>query len=128
VERLLCTASVQTVVEDDRGNVVQLGERSRLAPAWMERQVRYRDRGCMFPGCGARRFTEAHHIRWWRDGGRTTLENLALICSFHHRLVHEHGWHLERRRDGDLLWRRPNGTRLGAGAVARAPDETERIA
>jgi hypothetical protein len=128
VERLLCTASVQTVVEDDRGNVVQLGERSRLAPAWMERQVRYRDRGCTFPGCGTRRFTEAHHIRWWRDGGRTTLENLALICSFHHRLVHEHGWRLERLPDGDLLWRRPNGTGIGAGPVARAPDQTERIA
>jgi hypothetical protein len=108
--------------------VVHLGERSRLAPAWMERQVRYRDGGCVFPGCGAPRFAEAHHIKWWRDGGRTTLENLALICSFHHRLVHEHGWHVERRPAGDLLWRRPNGTGVEAGPAARAPAETERIA
>ena len=62
----------------------------------MIRQVRYRDRECRFPGCGSRRFTEAHHIVWWRDGGRTDLDNLLLICSFHHRLVHEHGWSLRR--------------------------------
>jgi hypothetical protein len=128
VERLLCTASVQTVVEDDRGNVVRLSERSRLAPAWMERQVRYRDRGCTFPGCGARRFTEAHHIRWWRDGGRTTLENLALICSFHHRLVHEHGWRVERLRTGELSWRRPDAMRWTGGHRARAPVDVVRTA
>ena len=68
----------------------------------MQRQVRYRDRECRFPGCGARRFTEAHHITFWRDGGQTTLENLVLICGFHHRLVHEHGWHIERAPGGSI--------------------------
>jgi predicted restriction endonuclease len=47
----------------------------------MVRQIRYRDRGCRFPGCGTAAFTQAHHIRWWRHGGRTDLDNLLLICS-----------------------------------------------
>lgn len=128
VERLLCDASVQTVVEDERGDVVRLGERSRLAPAWMERQVRYRDGGCTFPGCGTRRFTQVHHVRWWHDGGRTTIPNLALICSFHHRLVHERGWRVERLEDGDLAWRRPDGRRWASGPPPRAPVELERTA
>jgi hypothetical protein len=81
----------------------------------MIRQVRYRDRECRFPGCGARRFTEAHHIVWWRHGGRTDLDNLVLICSFHHRLVHEHGWSVGREPDGGVTWRRPNGARYLAG-------------
>jgi hypothetical protein len=63
---------------------------------------------------GARRFTEAHHLRWWRQGG-TDLVNLALVCSFHHRLVHEHGWSVRREATGDLLWRRPDGTRYESG-------------
>jgi Domain of unknown function (DUF222)/HNH endonuclease len=115
VRRLLCNARVQTVGEDRHGNVLGIGRLSRQSPAWMVRQVRHRDRECRFPGCGARRFTEAHHIRWWRHGGRTDLDNLALICSFHHRLVHEHGWSVKREATGDLLWRRPDGTRYESG-------------
>jgi Domain of unknown function (DUF222)/HNH endonuclease len=115
VRRLLCNARVQTVVEDSEGNVLGIGRLSRQAPVWMLRQVRHRDRECRFPGCGARRYTEAHHLRWWRHGGRTDLSNLALICSFHHRLVHEHGWSVKRQAAGDLLWRRPDGTRYESG-------------
>ncbi len=68
VRRLLCNARAQTVVEDRAGNLIGLGRMSREPAAWMVRQVRYRDRGCRFPGCGTRAFTEAHHIRWWRHG------------------------------------------------------------
>lgn len=115
VRRLLCNGRVQTVVEDGDGRVLGLGRMSRDPAPWMIRQVRYRDRECRFPGCGAKRFTEAHHIVWWRHGGRTDLDNLLLICSFHHRLVHEYGWSVERERDGGLMWRRPNGARYQPG-------------
>jgi hypothetical protein len=92
----------------------------------MLRQLRYRDRECSFPGCGARRFTHAHHVVWWERGGRTDLENLVLVCGFHHRLVHELGWAVRREPDGVARWFRPNGTRYVAGPAppARAgPDE-----
>src|SRR2546427_7456449 len=75
VERLLCNARVQTVVQSEAGDVVGLGRITREPSAWMLRQIRYRDRECRFPGCGARRFTQAHHIVWWRDGGCTDLDN-----------------------------------------------------
>lgn len=113
--RLACNARVQTVVEDAAGEVVALGRLTREPPAWMVRQVRHRDRECRFPGCGTRAFTEAHHIVWWRDGGRTDLDNLVLICSFHHRLVHEHGWSLRREPGGGLGWFRPGGVPYRAG-------------
>jgi hypothetical protein len=127
--RLGCSARVQTVLEDDRGEVVALGRMQREPPAWMLRQVRHRDRGCVFPGCGTRAFTEAHHVRWWRHGGRTELGNLALICSFHHRLVHEHGWGLTRDPVGEVGWFRPDGTRYRAGpspGVEARPEPDER--
>ena len=103
------------MLEDRAGNALGLGRMSREPPAWMIRQVRYRDRECRFPGCGARRFTEAHHVLWWRHGRPTDLENLLLICSFHHRLVHEHGWSVRGDPDGTLRWIRPDGTRYRAG-------------
>jgi hypothetical protein len=119
VRRLLCNARVQTVLEDRAGNVLGLGRTSREPSAWMLRQIRYRDRECRFPGCGARRFTQAHHVRWWRHGGRTDLANLLLICSFHHRLVHERGWSVKRDPDGTVRWFLPGGARYGAGPSAR---------
>jgi hypothetical protein len=81
----------------------------------MVRQVRYRDRGCRFPGCGRKAFTEAHHVRWWRFGGKSELENLIVLCSFHHELVHELGWSLERRPDGQVHWFDPEGARYRVG-------------
>jgi hypothetical protein len=122
VRRMLCNARVQTVIEDETGLVVGLGRMSRQPPAWMIRQVRYRDGECRFPGCSARRFTEAHHIIWWRHGGRTELENLLLMCSFHHKLVHEFGWSVKRHPDGEVRWVRPDGTRYRAGPL---PLETQ---
>ena len=90
-ERLVCDARAQVVVEDHAGEPIGLGRLSRTPPPWILRQLRYRDRGCRFPGCGTTAFVQAHHVAWWSQGGSTDLHNLLLTCSFHHRLVHEHG-------------------------------------
>ncbi len=103
------------VVEQPDGSVAGVGRMSREPTAWMMRQLRHRDGGCQFPGCDARRFTQAHHIEWWSRGGATDLDNLTLICTFHHKLVHEYGWSIERTDDGDLVWHRPGGARYRAG-------------
>lgn len=122
VLRLLCDARIQVVVEDDRGEALRLGRLSREPSPSMLRQLRYRDHECRFPGCGSRRFTQAHHVRWWRHGGRTDLDNLVLTCTFHHKLVHEHGWSLRRETDGTVNWFKPDGTRHRAGP-APPPEE-----
>ena len=95
-----------------------VGRSTRVPPAWMLRQLRYRDWSCTFPGCEARRFTQAHHIVWWSHGGRTDLDNLVLVCLFHHRLVHEHGWSLRRDPQGTVQWFHPDGARYRAGPGA----------
>ncbi len=115
VRRLACDGRVQTVLEDPRGQPVRLGRMTREPPAWMLRQLKYRDRECAFPGCGARRFTQAHHIVWWKRGGPTDLENLVLVCTFHHRLVHEYRWKIKRDPDGEIQWFLPDGTRYRTG-------------
>jgi hypothetical protein len=115
VRRLACNARVQMIYEDEGGTPVRVGRMQREPSAWAVRQIRYRDRECRFPGCGARRFTQAHHIVWWDSGGTTDLENLVLLCSFHHRLVHEHGWSISRTADGTIRWHHPDGTRYRSG-------------
>ncbi len=115
IERLLCAARVETVREDADGRVIGMGRITRVPPPWLLRQVRYRDGGCRFPGCGTKAFTQAHHIVFWRDGGATDLDNLATVCSWHHKLVHEYGWWIKGSAEGDLRWYRPDGTRYVAG-------------
>ncbi|HXF37629.1 MAG TPA: DUF222 domain-containing protein [Actinomycetota bacterium] len=122
--RLACHARIQVVEEDAEGNVVSVGSLRREPPAWMVRLIRQRDKGCTFPGCGSRAFTVVHHIKWWSRGGRTTLANSTLQCVFHHKLLHELGWRVERTADGALHWSRPDGSpypRGPAGAPERRP-------
>lgn len=57
---------------------------------------------CRFPGCTRRRRLHAHHVRSWRDGGRTDLDNLVLVCARHHTLVHQHGFVLTLQPDRRL--------------------------
>jgi Domain of unknown function (DUF222)/HNH endonuclease len=115
LERLLCAARVETVHEASDGRVIGMGRITRVPPPWLLRQVRYRDGGCRFPGCGTKAFTQAHHIVFWREGGATDLDNLVTLCSWHHKLVHEYGWWIKGSAQGDLRWYRTDGTPYAAG-------------
>jgi len=92
--RLACDASVVPIGHAPDGSVLGVGRKTRTVPPAIRRALEARDRGCRFPGCGLR-FTDAHHVRHWADGGETKLGNLLLLCSHHHRLVHEEGWRVE---------------------------------
>jgi hypothetical protein len=115
LQRLACDARIQVVAESEAGDAIALGRTKREPSASMMRQLRHRDRGCRFPGCGSTAFANAHHIVWWSRGGATDLSNLLLICGFHHRLVHEHGWTVKRAHDGRLRWFRADGSRYRGG-------------
>ncbi|HEV7730950.1 MAG TPA: DUF222 domain-containing protein [Candidatus Binatia bacterium] len=89
-ERLSCDAAVVEVVEDSRGNVLDVGRRRRSIPTLLRRALRLRDRSCRFPGCTNRR-VDGHHVVPWARGGTTSLDNLCSLCRRHHTYVHEYG-------------------------------------
>jgi hypothetical protein len=44
----------------------------------------------------------AHHVaEWVADHGTTDLDNLVLLCSRHHHVVHEAGWTITPAPDFD---------------------------
>jgi hypothetical protein len=88
--RLACDVAAVHVNRHADGSVLDVGRRTRTVPPALRRALEVRDRGCRFPGCGLR-FTDAHHLVHWADGGATSLENTLLLCRRHHRLVHEEG-------------------------------------
>ena len=106
--RLACDAGKVVMKHDSEGNILDVGRRTRTIPTPIRRALTVRDKGCQFPGCGLK-FCEAHHLKHWADGGRTSLENLVLLCRHHHRAVHEEGCRIEHTADGELRFFRPQG-------------------
>jgi Domain of unknown function (DUF222)/HNH endonuclease len=107
-ERLACDASIVEIVERN-GELLSVGRKTRTIPPSIRRALQARDRRCRFPGCDNRRFLHAHHIRHWAQGGETKLANLVLLCSRHHRFVHEAGYSVVSLADGELEFHDPWG-------------------
>ncbi|MEX2526008.1 MAG: HNH endonuclease signature motif containing protein [Gemmatimonadota bacterium] len=98
-----------------------MGRRTRTISPALRRALDIRDRGCRFPGCGLR-FTDAHHVRHWADGGETSLGNCVLLCRHHHRLVHGGGWRLEWWGRGRPVFYDPRGGMHFDGRFAQVRD------
>jgi hypothetical protein len=106
--RIACDSGVVAIGLRD-GRPLTVGRKTRSIPPALRRALHTRDGCCQFPGCGERRFVDAHHINHWARGGETKLSNLLLLCRRHHRLVHEGGFQVEHRHDGTTTFRRPDG-------------------
>ena len=117
-QRIACDAAIVAMARRG-GRTVDVGRKTRAIPPALRRALAARDRGCRFPGCECRR-VDAHHIEHWARGGATSLANLVQLCRRHHRLLHEGGYRVERRRGGTLVFRRPDGRRIPACPAAPA--------
>jgi hypothetical protein len=106
--RLACDASLVRITQAANGEVLDVGRKSRTVSSPLRRALEVRDRGCRFPHCGSR-FTDAHHVKHWADGGETSLENCLLLCGHHHRLVHEEGWRIDWWGVGRAVFTSPRG-------------------
>jgi hypothetical protein len=88
-----CDATVSRILMDGPSMVLDVGRATRTIPPALRRAVVARDRTCAAPGC--RRPPEhcdVHHVRFWEQGGDTSLENTVLVCRRHHRMIHQQGF------------------------------------
>jgi hypothetical protein len=99
VRRLACDSAITRIT--GLGELEhEITHSSRTVPAATRRALVARDHHCVFPGCDRpAAWCDAHHLKFWADGGLTKLENLCLLCEAHHRKLHEEGWQLERKDD-----------------------------
>lgn len=95
VRRLACDADLIPAVLGSRGEVLDVGRAQRLVTTAMFTALVLRDRHCAFPGCRRPPVAcDAHHLRYWAEGGPTSLANLVLLCRAHHTLIHSSGWRI----------------------------------
>ncbi|MDZ7917285.1 MAG: DUF222 domain-containing protein [Rhodococcus sp. (in: high G+C Gram-positive bacteria)] len=91
--QLACDCVLTAIVMDEHGSPINLARTARTVTAKQRKALIARDHTCAFPGCGKpASWTEAHHIWHWADGGPTDMNNLVLLCGFHHRLMHHSDW------------------------------------
>ena len=106
--RLATEAEIATVVTDGTGRPLHLGRTRRLATASQTYALIARDGGCSFPGCTVPpEWCERHHVIPWTNGGRTDIDNLTLLCGYHHGHFVQAGWSVALDAHGLPVWRTP---------------------
>jgi hypothetical protein len=84
---------IMPVLFDPSGGILDYGPTRRLAPPGMRLALYARDQGCTFPECDRPpQWSEAHHCWEWAAGGPTSIDNLTLVCGYHHRSFAQAGW------------------------------------
>ncbi len=116
---LTCDATGEVWFERD-GQVIGSGRATRTINRRLRRALEHRHPTCAVPGCGATRGLHAHHLRHWEDGGATELDNLVLLCPYHHRLHHRGGITITGPADR-LTVTDSEGRELSSASLARAP-------
>ncbi len=89
LERIACDGNISRAIMFGKSEVLDLGRTTRIASPAQFRALIARDRHCRAPGCTEPpRRGQAHHKWWWTRGGPTDLDNLELLCWYHHRQRH----------------------------------------
>ena len=98
----------------------QLNHPDSANELYLAREVTYHydDHGCLvmkarMPAETSKRIAcDGHHIKHWSDGGETSLDNLVLLCLYHHHLVHEGGFDCTSSKDGEIYFENRRHKRL----------------
>jgi hypothetical protein len=102
-----CDAHILPVVMDGDSKPLDVAVPSYSTPPHMRRALVLRDKGCAFPACDRpASVCDSHHIiSYWRHNGPTVVQNLVLLCTGHHRLIHGSDW--EVKLVNDVAWFTP---------------------
>jgi hypothetical protein len=122
VDSYLCDCKIHGILRAASGAPDSFGRATRSVPQNLFAQVAARDGGCRMPGCNRKvRHCDAHHIRYWRHGGGTDYDNLALFCSRHHHQIHRQHWEVKLLPDGEIRVTLPDGTERSSQPRGRPP-------
>lgn len=84
-------AEIIPAILGGEGDILDWGRAKRLFTPTQRLALAERDGGCAW--CHAPpSWCEAHHIRWWKHGGRTDLQNGVLLCTRCHHRIHRDRW------------------------------------
>jgi hypothetical protein len=94
--------------------------RSGPLPSAVRRAVLLRDRcRCRVPGCNRRRYVDVHHIQEQARGGEHSRSNCLVLCTTHHRLLHEGKLTILGDAEGELAFLDAEGAAIARPAATQ---------
>ncbi len=94
--RLACDCDITPLVLGTQSEALDVGRTERLVTDELRKALIARDRGCAMIGCTRPvRWTKAHHVTHWADGGETSIDNCVLLCEADHRQIHHGDWQVQ---------------------------------
>jgi hypothetical protein len=98
VDELICAGGYQPILFGHNGKILHLGSTNRFFNATQRRALAARDGGCIIPGCTVPpQFTQVHHLKGWRQGGPTDIDNAVLLCNLAHASIETSGWDIDMK-------------------------------
>lgn len=120
-EQMLCDSSLVLTLFDGKTRVLDANDAAERFSTRQRRAIAARDRHCAHPGCRqSPRRCDTHHLEERANGGPTTVSNGVLLCRFHHRLQHEHGWTLHQDDSGRWIATDRHGNEWSERPAARS--------
>jgi hypothetical protein len=118
--RIADEAEIWPTIINQHGVPLTLGRTQRLASRGQTMALIARDGGCSFPGCThPASWCDRHHILDWILGGSTDLNNLTLLCRYHHTHFLQKGWYCRINAEGYR-----NGYHRGGSTTISDPKST----
>ena len=127
---LACDATFRRLVVDPDGMPLDIGRATRVWPTSMRTAIAAADGGCRAPGCDlAPGRCIVHHVRFWEQGGTTSVANGVLLCNHGHNLVHVEGWTLTMDPATRVCtWTSPSGDVVTTHPTGPAVDDARTTA
>jgi hypothetical protein len=89
-QRLACDGEITRIVLSPTSEVLDVGRSKRVAHPALDKAIRHRDKTCRWETCERpAHHCDLHHRQPWWAGGHTNLNNMIMLCGYHHRMVHE---------------------------------------
>jgi Domain of unknown function (DUF222) len=96
IRELVCETGFYPVIVGNRGEPLYHGTLKRSFTRAQRRAIIARDGDrCIVPGCTRRAAsTNAHHVIFSENGGRTDVDNGVMLCPTHHHALHQGAFEL----------------------------------
>ena len=80
--RFACDASLVALIENDDGEPLNVGRKTRTISAPLRRLLKRGTRAAAFPAAANSRYVDAHHIEHWANGGETKPPTSSRCVAF----------------------------------------------
>ena len=91
--KIATDAQIIPIIFKGAKEIAAYGDTHRFATTNQRLALIARDKGCSFPGCTIPpAWCQTHHITEFQFTRRTSVDDLTLLCGYHHRTFEKLGW------------------------------------